>query len=413
MLLNHCFGITTVTYLDKIQIRNFLTIRYNPQSKPLRPLITWNELKDKVNDPEGIMSEKFLYRSIDNKLPGDDTLVVSLSSGIDSSLCLALLRRHFPKRKLVAITAVFRGGYDESKRAKEIAYKFDADFKTVPVDSIFTKMPELVAIVKKPRWNTYHHIIAREARKFGKYLVTGDGADELFGGYTFRYNKFLNLLRKKDTWRTKTINYLECHNRDWVPDQKEMFGSAVRFDWNIIYQYFKPYFSNTLPPLKQVMLTDYNGKLLYDFIPTGRSICEYYSLNGAPIFLDNDLISFALGLPLSQKFNLKDQQGKIILRKIAKRLGVNHIEEKRGFSPDLISDWNEHGRKICESYIGKKESHVFKQKLINFNWVLRAFERVEDDGDIRYLNRLISILALEIWYRIFISKEMKATQKLS
>ena len=61
----------------------------------------------------------------------------------------------------------------------------------------------------------------------------------------------------------------------------------------------------------------------------------------------------------------------------------------------------------------KKNSYIFKKKLVNFNWVLRAFERVENDGDIRYLNRMISILALEIWYRIFITKEMKPSQRLS
>ena len=61
----------------------------------------------------------------------------------------------------------------------------------------------------------------------------------------------------------------------------------------------------------------------------------------------------------------------------------------------------------------QKDSNIFKQKLIDYNWVLEAVEKVENDGDIRYLNRLISILALEIWYRIFILKEMKPSKKLT
>ena len=52
------------------------------------------------------------------------------------------------------------------------------------------------------------------------------------------------------------------------------------------------------------------------------------------------------------------------------------------------------------------------QKIINHNWVIRSFEKVENDGDIRYLNRLISILALEIWYRLFITKEISSSKKL-
>ena len=41
-----------------------------------------------------------------------------------------------------------------------------------------------------------------------------------------------------------------------------------------------------------------------------------------------------------------------------------------------------------------------------------AFEFVENDGSILYLNRLTSILALEIWYRTFVSQEMNVDEKL-
>ena len=39
-----------------------------------------------------------------------------------------------------------------------------------------------------------------------------------------------------------------------------------------IYQILDGYFDNSLPLLSQVMLADFNGKLLFDFIPTGKSI---------------------------------------------------------------------------------------------------------------------------------------------
>ena len=90
--------------------------------------------------------------------------------------------------------------------------------------SIYQTMPKLISITKKPRWNTYTHIIAQEAKKFSNMYIAGDGADEVFGGYTFRYNKFLNLYKPKSNWKNKIKNYLECHNRDWVPNQKTLFG---------------------------------------------------------------------------------------------------------------------------------------------------------------------------------------------
>ena len=393
-------------------IRNFLTIRYNPVDKPSIPPINWKSISNTTNDPNGLKTQKLLEKSIKKRFNNADTITTSLSGGIDSSVSLALLRKTFPKKKIIAITGVFEGNYNESPTAKKIASNFDVKFKTIKMDSIFTTMPKIISISKKPRWNTYQHLVAKEAKKYGNLLITGDAADEIFGGYVFRYKKFMNLYRPKNNWKIKTINYLECHNRDWVPDQAELFGKKINFNWNEIYNYFKPYFSNSLLPIEQVMLADFNGKLIHDFIPTSSAISRFYRSKISSIFLDNEIISFGNSLQLSNKYDPKQNRGKLVIRKIAKRLGVKHLNEKRGFSPGLYFDWKKKGKKICESYLLDPDSNIFTQKIINHNWVIRSFEKVENDGDIRYLNRLISILALEIWYRLFITKEISSSKKL-
>lgn len=399
--------------INKKLIKNYLTIRYDPLINSTS-LAKWQDFVSNTSDTNGQLTEKFLGNSISNSIPDDDSPIsISLSSGIDSSLCLAILRKTFPKRKIIAFCGIFDTGFDESKEAKIIADDFSAEFKTVNMDSIFTNMPEIISITKRPRWNTYNHLIAKEAKKKSNYLVTGDGADELFGGYVFRYNKFKQLLISKDTWLDKTKKYLECHNRDWVFDQTSIFHKNTKFSWSEIYNYFKPYFQNSLDPLSQVMLADFNGKLLFDFIPTGKSISNYYNIKSIPIFLESDLVNFALKLPLNQKYNKKTVTGKLILRKIAKRLDVKHIEEKKGFSPSLYLDWQKNGKTIAESFLLNKKSQIYKKNIINYDWVVNAFEKVEFDGDIRYLNRLISILALEIWIKIFITHELKSNSKLS
>ena len=62
---------------------------------------------------------------------------------------------------------------------------------------------------------------------------------------------------------------------------------------------------------------------------------------------------------------------------------------------------------------GNKKSQIYQKKLINFDWVLNSFEKVDSDGDIRYLNRLISVFALEIWIKLFVTNELKSTLKIS
>ena len=391
--------------LNRVSIRNILTIRYDITAKTVKKSATVQDFKKSFNDQGGHITEKLLSNSF-RKIGKFNKFSISLSGGIDSSLCLALLRNNFPKAKITAISGVFENAYDESTHAKKLAEKFDADFYPIDMESIYTKMPEIVYIAKRPRWNTYNHLIAKQAKKFSKILVTGDGGDELFGGYTFRYKKFLDLLKPNDNWKTKTIKYLECHNRDWVPDQKFLFNKSIKFDWNEIYNYFKPYFKNQLEPLKQVMLADFNGKLLHDFIPTGDAIASYYNIDRFSPFLDSKVQSFGLGLPIKSKYNYVTNQGKIILRQINKRLKVKFMKAKRGFSPSLVFDWQKFGKEIFMKYAFEKKSNIYSKKIINRDWVIHALELIENDGDIRYLNRITSILALEIWYRIFIKKDL-------
>lgn len=398
---------------DKNAIRNLLTIRYDPTDKPLIPKVTWKNFNQKNQDPLGLTTKNLLINAITKKLKNfKKPISISLSSGIDSTLCLSLLRETLPDNDLIGICGVFQNGFDESKQASKIAKKFDAKFKTVKMPSIYKTMPKLISITKKPKWNTYTHIIAKEGKNFSDVYVAGDGADEVFGGYTFRYNKFLNLCKSNFDWKRKVKNYLECHNRDWVPDQKKLFGKSIKFQWNEIYNYFKPYFSNSLDPLQQVMLADYNGKLLHDFIPTSRAICRHYDLNGIFPFLDSTVRNFGLSLKINEKYDEKTEKGKLVLRRITDNLKTKHIDEKRGFSPELWYDWKKNGKKIFEKYVLSKESEIIKHELISPNWIHTAFEYTENDGSIRYLNRLTSILAIEIWIRTFISKEMTVNDKL-
>jgi len=398
--------------IDKIQIRNMLTLRYDPRFESLIEKKMSKDISLEENDPLGKKTEKLLKQAFKKKFgKNTNSKCVSLSSGIDSSMSLAILRELYPDIKITALCGVFDESNDESKIAKKISKKFNADFKIIKMPSIFKNMAEIIWITKKPRWNTYTHIISKESKKFNSVLITGDGADEIFGGYTFRYSKYLKLFKKNDTWKTRTKNYLECHNRDWIPDQNLMFGTSIKFSWNYIYSYFKKYFSGSLNSLKQVFLADFNGKLLFDFIPTTKAISNYYDTESFSPFLDSNVIKFGMSLPLHQKYQNSTSKGKIVLRRIAKRYEIPHIERKQGFSPSLWNDWEKNGKKLFDSLIINENANIFKKKLIDYNWVVNSFEKLTQDGDIRYLNRLISILTLEIWYKMIILKEFDQNHK--
>ena len=73
---------------------------------------------------------------------------------------------------------------------------------------------------------------------------------------------------------------------------------------------FKKYFSNKLIPIEQVFLADFNGKLLFDFIPSGKKIYSHYGINGISIFLEPKIIDLGLRLKLEDKYDIKNNIGK-------------------------------------------------------------------------------------------------------
>ena len=129
-----------------------------------------------------------------------------------------------------------------------------------------------------PFWDIHWYYIAKNAKDKSTFLASGDGGDELFGGYTFRYSKFLSLIKSDSTPLDKIRAYLSCHERDWVPDQEKIFNQKTNFSWKSTHSIFQSFFDNSLSALNQVFLADYNGKLLYNFSIITNKINQFFNL---------------------------------------------------------------------------------------------------------------------------------------
>jgi asparagine synthase (glutamine-hydrolysing) len=324
-----------------------------------------------------------------------------------------------PDVRIDCVCVGFGDKDDEIRQAEQVARNFDCNFKSIIIDNVLSELPKLISIVREPRWNLYQYYALEHGKKRSSDIFyTGDGGDELFGGYTFRYQKFLALLPKHAGWKTRAEIYLACHDRDWVPDQNKMFGPAVRFSWEKIYQLFRPYFSNELAPINQVFLADFNGKLLYDWLPTNLAFANFLEIKIESVFLSDAMIKFAAHVPWEAKYDPQRNVGKMPLRAILTMQNGNQKITgdivKKGFSLDMNSLWNSHAREISSELLNE-DSEVLRKGIISERWLSNTLARLQDRDELlrsRYISKMLSILALEVWYRLFISRTLDSKQRL-
>jgi asparagine synthase (glutamine-hydrolysing) len=195
-----------------------------------------------------------------------------------------------------------------------------------------------------------------------------------------------------------------------------MFAETqIKFAWSSIYQLFKKYFDNNLDPLEQVLLADYHGKLMYDFIPTNEKFFKHFNIDGTAPLLCSQIIDLSMKIPSSLKYDFETNIGKIQLREIIKQSMAGYSSErtkKMGFGMDLAKFWSRFGKEIVTSNLDK--GRIFEDKIINKEWYNKSLTRINENREeaTRYMSKMLQLLSLEIWYKMFITSEINASYSI-
>ena len=393
-------------------IIDILTLRYNTENNPALSKLTWNDFTPTNFETSIEFIQKSIKKTLQNSIKTNcEKISIALSGGIDSALNLALLRDTFPNLQISAISLKFADSIDETPQAAKIAEHFGAEHEIIHLDNFFIELPQAISITKQPFWDLHWYYIVKKAKSHSDSLVSGDGGDELFGGYTFRYKKFLSLIDTNSTPLEKIKAYLLCHERDHVPDQEEVFGKKARFSWKYIYKTLISYFDNKLSPIEQVFLADYNGKLLYNFSPLNERISNHFDIESISPLLSEEILTYSLSIPMENKYDKIKNIGKLPLRKLLSKYNMDKFipHEKLGFNVNTLNLWKSVGKSLCQEYL--VDSQAAKDGWINKDWINRYVR--QDDLDVRYVNKFLGLLAFEVWYRLFITKEMSANTTLN
>lgn len=164
--------------------------RYFKPRFPIQPVKQGEEQKlfDKI--------ARALEDSVEKHMRADVTVGSFLSGGIDSTAIAALAKRHNPN--LLTFTTGFeREGYSEVDVAAESAEAIGVEHivKIVSPEEYADAVPKIMWYLDNPVADPSLvplYFVAQEARKHVKVVLSGEGADELFGGYTI-YKEPLSL----------------------------------------------------------------------------------------------------------------------------------------------------------------------------------------------------------------------------
>ena len=104
-------------------------------------------------------------------------------------------------------------------------------------------------------------------------------------------------------------------------------------------------------------------------------------------------------IPTIQKFNSSLNIGKLPLRKILKKFGIEELilKQKLGFSVNTENLWKNYGFEMAKEYLS--DAKIIQDGWVKENWIKSNLN--DNHNDIRHINKLFGLLAFEIWYRKF------------
>lgn len=316
--------------------------------------------------------------SVKEQLVADVSVGTFLSGGIDSSIITYVSNKYSPN--IYAFSIGFADQtYDESQYARLLAngYGFRYVEKVLDCQDIVIVKEQLKTWYDEPFADTSaypSYYVSRLAREKVTVVLTGDGGDELFGGYT-RYKIYDDIMRgkmldsliisriarqsgldgylsdhmMKKYFNTGLENYLPLiflANNKAVESYRHKWGIDKDYD---VSWYLKKYYVNDLPAITRVRYMDFKTYLPGDILTKVDRVSMANSLEARVPFLSRKLIEFAFSLSEEEcctsnnlKKILKNAYNRELPEKLRnrKKMGfgvpVDYLKDKRGTVPVTV-----------------------------------------------------------------------------
>ncbi len=381
--------------------------------------------------------DRLFRQAVGRQLVSDVDVGTYLSGGMDTGSITAVAAQQVPYIKSftcgfdLSSASGIELNFDERATAERMSYLFKTEHyeMVLKAGDMERILPQLTWHLEEPRVGQSYpnYYIARLAGKFVKVILSGTGGDELFAGYPWRYYRaavndgFDNYIDKYfDFWqRLLSDQELKAVFR---PIWKQAGHTSPR---DIFRSVFPADIGHPSSPEDYINHSLYfeAKTFLHGLLVIEDKLSMAHSLETRVPFLDNDLVDFAMQIPMKMKLRRLDQitrlnenepgakttryfqktnDGKLILRRVMTRHIPREIteKEKQGFSaPDASWFKGESIDYVRRVLFGKETLmyHFLDRKAVQ--------EVVNDHLEGRRNRRLLvwSLLNFENWCRVFLA----------
>lgn len=393
---------------NKLTIKKYYDVTYE----------NGNENIDKIiNDINETMASSIEYHKV-----SDVEIGAFLSSGVDSSYIVSCA--NVDKTYTVGFK---RDGFDESEPARELSKMLNKTHKekTITADEFFKELPNVQYYSDEPHANLSAvplYFLSRMASKDVKVVLSGEGADELFGGYGEYYESDFVKKYKKIPYQIRHLLALVANKlpkmkgrnflvRNGMPLCDHYIGQAfimdndeandlltLKYKSNISYQNIV---KDTIekvkdkPEIIQKMYLDMKFWLPYDILLKADKMTMANSLELRVPFLDKEV--FKLSSKIPTKYLIKDNLTKYAFRKAA--------NEK------IPEEWSKR-KKLgflvpFREWIKEEKYYNIVKNTFNEDWVEEFFdkEKINKLLNDHYTNlnnnarKIYTVYAFLIWYK--------------
>lgn len=369
---------------------------------------------------------KELDEAVRIRMVSDVPFGAFLSGGIDSSAVVGLMSRHSEHPVKTFSVGFAESDYSELEYAKTIAAQFETDHHELMIRQadLIEYLSSLVGYRDAPVGEPSDiaiYLLSVEARKNVKMVLTGEGGDEVLGGYPkhvferyvgsyqllpqFLRGGLLEPLVEALPYRFRRVKtaLASLGIANWDDRMPRWFGALSPIERENLLSFVSH--SNTNEhvkpceggsPFRKILCFDQMSWLPDNLLERGDRMTMAASLEARMPFMDHKLAAFLSNMP--DRWRLKGHRTKWILREAMKRMLPKAILDRRkvGFRVP-VNEWFRDGLKeyLCDHLVGPSSVTLPYYNKQRMNQII--VEHV--NGRQNHEKLLWAMLNLEIWHR--------------